>query len=391
MKIHKFEGATMRDAIAKVKAELGDQAVIIATRQIKRGMLGGTGFEISAAIDDGNDEAASAPRFSFNAGPQRDRDRERERDRDAGPDVDKLISPLRNEMRSLRAMVRASDSGRGTNDLRSEVAELRKLVERLGSNPPPSAPAAVAPVPQVTITTATPAPVARRATMTGPAAIVPARRGSPPQLLTKPSTGRVLLLVGPTGAGKTTSIAKLAARAALIDNKRVRLITLDNYRVGGVDQIRTFAELIGVPLAVADGAIELASLLSDDDADHYDLTLVDTAGKSPRDTSSIIELAAELPNLPALEVHVVIPAAAGIAMVEALVNRYRPLGPSRLLITKVDEVDAPADLATLPTRTNLPITWITTGQAVPEDIEEPTPARLLELASNGLTLTSRVA
>ena len=279
-------------------------------------------------------------------------------------------------MRSLRAMVRASDKGNNT-ELRSEVAELRKLVDRLGNAPPVLAP-------QVTITTAVPAPVARRAQQ------VPVRNQP---ALTKASTGRVLVLVGPTGAGKTTTIAKLAARAALIENKRVRLITLDNYRVGGVDQIRTFADLIGVPLAVADGPIELANLLSQDDADQYDLTLVDTAGKSPRDTSSIIELAAELPNLPPLEVHVVIPAATNHATVDALVNRFRPLGPTRLLVTKVDEVDIPADLATLPTRTGLPITWITTGQAVPEDIEEPTSTRLLELASTGLVSapnTSRV-
>ncbi len=372
MRVLKFEGATMRDAIAKVKAELGDQAVIIATRQIKRGLLGGTAFEISAAIDDTDAAPPSTP--AFTAIPRRELPRE------PPQDVNELISPLRSEMRSLRAMVRASDNSRGNVDLRSEVAALRKLVEKLGT---------AQPAPAVTITTATPAPVARRAPTATQS--VPARRPSMAQMLTKPSTGRILLLVGPTGAGKTTTIAKLAANAALVDNKRVRLITLDNYRVGGVDQIRTFADLIGVPLSVADGPVELAQLLSDDDADQYDLTLVDTAGKSPRDTSSIIELAAELPNMPKLEVHVVIPAATNHATVEALVNRYRPLAPARLLVTKIDEVDVPADLATLPTRIGLPITWITTGQAVPEDIEEPTPARLIELASSGLSLTSRVA
>ena len=371
MRVLKFEGATMRDAIAKVKAELGDQAVIIATRQIKRGLLGGTAFEISAAVDD--DSAPPTP--AFTALPRREPQREPQQN------VSDMISPLRSEMRSLRAMVRASDSSRGNGDLRTEVAELRKLVEKLGNTQP-------APV---TITTAAPAHTARRGPTATATVTVPQRRPSLAQMLTKPSTGRVLVLVGPTGAGKTTTIAKLAANAALVDNKRVRLITLDNYRVGGVDQIRTFADLIGVPLAVAAGPIELAQLLNDDDADQYDLTLVDTAGKSPRDTSSIVELAAELPNMPALEIHVVIPAATNHATVEALVNRYRPLAPSRLLVTKIDEVDVPADLATLPTRIGLPITWITTGQAVPEDIEEPTPARLIELASSGLSLHSRVA
>ncbi len=380
MRVLKFEGATMRDAIAKVKAELGDQAVIISTRQLKRGLLGGTAFEISAAIDD-DDAPQATP--AFTAIPRREPVREAPRE-PKQPDVNELINPRRSEMRSLRALVRASDSSRGNGDLRSEVAELRKLVEKLGN-------AQAAPAPAVTITTAMPAPIAKRAGTAPLTATVPQRRPSMAQILTKPSTGRVLVLVGPTGAGKTTTIAKLAANAALVDNKRVRLITLDNYRVGGVDQIRTFADLIGVPLAVADGPVELASLLNEDDADQYDLTLVDTAGKSPRDTASIIELAAELPNMPKLEVHVVIPAAASHATADALVNRYRPLGPSRLLVTKVDEVDVPADLGTLPTRLGLPITWITTGQAVPEDIEEPTAARLLELASSGLSPHTRVA
>src|SRR5262249_12437685 len=86
--------------------------------------------------------------------------------------------------------------------------------------------------------------------------VVPVRRSRAP--LTAPSTGNILLLVGPTGAGKTTTIAKLAANAALVEGKRVQLITLDNYRVGGVDQIRTFADLIGVPLQVAESPAALA-------------------------------------------------------------------------------------------------------------------------------------
>lgn len=357
MRILKFEGATMRDAIAKVKAQLGDQAVIVSTRQIKRGMLGGTGIEISAAIDDEDQPPAGTPAFA--AGPMR---REPEQDRD----VDKLIAPLRNEMRSLRAMVRASDSSRSTQDIRSEVAELRKLVEQLQKPPPPPPPARAA----VPIRSQAPAPA---------------------PTVTMPSSERVLLFVGPTGAGKTTTIAKLAARAALIQNKRVRLITLDNYRVGGVDQIRTFAELIGVPLTVAESAADLVTILTDDDADHYDLTLIDTAGKSPRDTGAIIELAAELPSLPPIETHVVMPAATSRAAAEAMVDRFRPLAPARLLVTKVDEVDVPSELFSLPARLDLPITWITTGQAVPEDLEEPTSARIVELTTHGLHYSHRVA
>jgi flagellar biosynthesis protein FlhF len=195
--------------------------------------------------------------------------------------------------------------------------------------------------------------------------------------LTASSNAKIVMLVGPTGAGKTTTIAKLAARAALIESKRVNVITLDNYRVGGVDQIRTFTDLIGVPLQVA----ELTTLR--DAIGNDELTLIDTAGRSPRDVEALAELAGAIADLP-LEVHLVVPAGTAPHVIDALVLRYRALRPSRLLFTKLDEVDTAPELSRAPARLELPITWITTGQAVPEDIEEPTSARVLELASTGL-------
>jgi len=384
MKIHKFEGATMRDAIAKVKAELGDQAVIISTRQIRRGLLG-TALEISAAVEDRDDYTGSPQSGPSSGGPN------------ARQDVDRLIDPLRSEMRSLRAMVRASGESRGTAELRSEVLVLRKLIEDLGrAQPHQDAPMSPRDEPVNE-------PAQRAATRTlEPAAREPLHRQSlarsygrtneqldndqpeNDQLLTRASTARTIMLVGPTGAGKTTTIAKLAARAALIDGKRVKLITLDNYRVGGIDQIRTFAELIGIPLDVAESAASLAGLL--DEA--YDLTLIDTAGRSPRDIGSISELAAELPDLPPIEVHLVVPAASSPAAIDELATRYRRLAPARLLFTKLDEVELAPELINAPSRTRIPITWVTTGQDVPEDIEEPTATRVLELANGVLALAS---
>jgi len=349
MRVLKFEGATMRDAIAKVKAELGDQAVIISTRQVRRGLLG-SAVEISAAVDteDAAEPALSGP---STGGPQPTASPPRN-----DQDLEKLIAPLRSELRSLRALVRTSGESRGTTELRAEIAALRQLVEDIHA---PAAPAVAAP--------------RRRATTQHDGL---GRRDVP---LTAASIGSAIMLVGPTGAGKTTTIAKLAARAALIDGRRVGVVTLDNYRVGGIDQIRTFADLIGVPLEVAETPAGLADAI--DPA--HGLTLIDTAGRSPRDTAAIAELAAGIAGLD-LEVHVVVPAGSSAAQIDELVARYRALAPTRLLFTKLDECDRAPELALAPPRTRLPITWVTTGQAVPEDIEQPTPARLLELASGGL-------
>jgi flagellar biosynthesis protein FlhF len=343
----KFEGATMRDAIAKVKAELGDQAVIIASRQVRRGLLG-SAVEISAAIDD---DGSTEPSFTgpTTGGPTSSAPARSEQD------VEKALAPLRSELRSLRALVRTAGESRGTTEIRAELAALRRLVEQI--HRPTAAPAAAA-------------PTASHASATASAHDLP---------LTASSLGSIIMLVGPTGAGKTTTIAKLATRAALIDGRRVALITLDNYRVGGIEQIRTFADLIGVPLQVADNPAQLPQLI--DPAN--DLTLIDTAGKSPRDRASIEELARHIAGLD-VEVHLVVSAGSTAAQVDELVHRYGPVSPSRLLFTKLDECDHAPELALAPGRTRLPITWVTTGQAVPEDIEQPTAARVLQLAASGL-------
>lgn len=364
MKIHKFEGATMRDAIAKVKAELGDQAVIISTRQVRRGLLGHA-VEISAAIEDdlapppvnlparssGPTEPIAPRQPLINTATAAAEASEQ--------DLGKLIDPLRSELRSLRAMVRSTSDHRNQAELRSEMMALRKLVEQLRDQPqsqPPPPPTTWSAVAEDSGLERTPVP------------------------LTAPSHGSAIMLVGPTGAGKTTTIAKLAARAALIDNRRVRVVTLDNFRVGAIDQIRIYCELIGVPLVTIDRVDDLVELLERDDT----LTLIDTAGRSPRDCGPLRELAAGLRTLRrrSVEIHLVVPAESALDSLPRLAARYRPLPLARLLVTKLDEADSIASLPRMPERLELPITWVTTGQAVPEDLEQPTTARLRELALN---------
>ena len=377
MKIHKFEGATIRDAIAKVKAKLGDQAVIISTRQIRQGLLG-TATEISAAIDDdapivrtgpttGGPASAPRPRPEpspkVETSPNATNATPSHSPKPPSHTVERLIEPLRTELRSLRAMVRTSGEGRNT-ELRSEVAALRQLVLDMRKDHEPWR----------DDDTLRKSRSTRRRGGNDPTKSKHRADDTP---LVRASTARAIMLVGPTGAGKTTTIAKLAARAALIDGKRVKLVTLDNYRVGGVDQIQTFADLIGVPLNVAETPSSLGEFLDDD----YDLVLIDTAGRSPRDTASIEELAAELPSLPPIEIHLVVPASSSPEAIDELASRYHRLAPSRLLFTKLDEVERCPELTHAPSRTGLPITWVTMGQGVPEDIEEPTSARVLELSS----------
>lgn len=350
MRILKFEGASMREALAKVKAELGDQAVVVSTRQIKKGLLG-TAFEIAAAIED-DPVDRRPPAFVASAPPPPAP--APVRPALADDEVERVVAPLRAELRSLRASLRArTDDRAGTAVLRNELAALRKAVEELRPGAPSPAPVAM------------PAPAAERGSSAA-------------------TRSRVVMLVGPTGVGKTTTIAKIAAHAALVEHRRVALVTLDNYRVGGVEQIRTFADLIGTSLHVVTDASGLAATL-DELADH-DLTLVDTAGRSPRDHAAIATLERALAGTRGVEVHLTAPAVLSATQLDELHARYAALRPQRLLITKVDECDRVPELVAAPARLGLPITWLTTGQAVPEDLEVATPARLAALAQHGLDL-----
>jgi flagellar biosynthesis protein FlhF len=417
MRIMKFEGATMRDAVAKVKAELGDQAVIISSRQVRKGLLG-SAVEISAAIDDGDENrpVETAPGPAFTRGNPYANPAVHAKDKDNSEDIEKAMAPLRSELRSLRAMVRSNNApapAPETKKLESEIAALRQLVEKLSiSSKLDTAPKKLSKI-DAAIQDAMPAGPAFVGRATSPEAMggeiekasagsiadavaglankrarTEPRAQSSDAPLVAPSTSRIVMLVGPTGAGKTTTIAKLAAHAALVEGRRVRLITLDTFRIGGVDQIRTFADLIGVPLTVLDSAADLADDIEQNDGED-ELTLIDTAGRSPRDTAHVVELATAIASIRDLEVHLTIPAHASAQTIDELVTRYTPLSPSRLLFTKVDERESVPELLEAPRRTRLPITWVTTGQQVPEDLEQPTAKRLGHLAAHSLSNPSR--
>lgn len=177
---------------------------------------------------------------------------------------------------------------------------------------------------------------------------------------------RLVALVGPTGVGKTTTIAKLAANFRLREKKRVGLITVDTYRVAAVEQLRTYADIIDLPMEVVSTPREMREAVAR--MTDLDLVLIDTAGRSPRDEVQIQELKSMLGEAQADEVHLVLSSTASAKSLRVTAERFQQVGATSLLLTKLDEAMSLGHLLTLTRSCRLPISYLTNGQSVPDDI-----------------------
>jgi flagellar biosynthesis protein FlhF len=197
----------------------------------------------------------------------------------------------------------------------------------------------------------------------------------------RPNAQRVVALVGPTGVGKTTTIAKLAANFRLRQRKRVGLITVDTYRIAAVEQLRTYADLIDLPMEVVSNPREMREAVAR--MANVDLLLIDTAGRSPRDESKLQELQTVLAEAQPHEVHLVLSTVASAATLVDSVEQFYSVGATSLVLTKLDEAAGLGNVAALLRNAALPLSYLTHGQNVPADIV-PAERRRLARAMVGL-------
>lgn len=184
---------------------------------------------------------------------------------------------------------------------------------------------------------------------------------------------RIIALIGPTGVGKTTTIGKLAAGFSIVDKRKVALITADTYRVAAVEQLKTFGEIIGVPVEVVMTPAGLSEAL----LQHADkeLIFIDTAGRSPHHDVHMHELRAFLGMAQPDFTMLVMSATTQSADQLRIYKRFEDL-TTHLIFTKLDETGSAGSILNLLGQTTLPIAYLTNGQNVPDDIVAATPHRL---------------
>ena len=193
----------------------------------------------------------------------------------------------------------------------------------------------------------------------------------------QPSQRKVVALVGPTGVGKTTTIAKLAANFRLRDGIKMGLVTVDTYRIAAVEQLRTYAEIIDLPMKVVTSPGEMRQAL--DELAGLDLVLIDTAGRSPRDEPKIQELKTILEEADVDEIHVVMSLTASVRSIRMTCEQFQAVAPTVLILTKLDEAPGMGSLLSVSKQVSLPVSYLTTGQDVPEDIEPADASRMTRL------------
>jgi flagellar biosynthesis protein FlhF len=310
----------MPEALAQVKRELGDQAVILGTRSCPPkgigALIGRAPVEITAAPPEAAATTPALPEYVY-------------------PYYRKLVASEVTEQVALRLARRVGEQvgAAGTADARTLQQALRRSIAEM-------------------------IPVTGGINLDG-------------------GGSRRVALVGPAGAGKTTMIAKLAAHFALRLRKRVAIISLDMQRLGGNEQMRRYAEIIGVNMHTAQTVTEIEHVLGE--MQPAELVLIDTHGVCMRDREQFARLAEVLHAAAPDEVHLVLPASMIPSVQVRLARRFEPLGVSRVALTHLDEAVGLGVVLNAIDQLKWGLSYLTDGESVPNNIQEACPERMARL------------
>src|ERR1700693_759947 len=202
-----------------------------------------------------------------------------------------------------------------------------------------------------------------------------------PELGCPGSPARMVALVGPPGAGKTTTLVKLALRHGITSRKRSQILTLDTYRIAAADELQSYAAILGIGCEVLETTAALAQALGEHR--DKDVILIDTPGLASAEMNGFEEMAHFLSSYPGMDIHLVLPASMRTNDLRRAAQRYEIFGPRKLLFTRLDETDTFGPILSQSVRMRKPISYLSRGQRIPEDLEAATGATILDMVLKG--------
>ena len=346
MRTRTFRAKTIDEAMAKVKNDLGPDAMIVSTNRLRED-TGSQRFEIAAvpsedSLSDGNNGT---------------------------------ISEVKSELMSIKEMIAILNHSSGMIENLLEHPAVLSLYSALLRNGvsarcaglllgQDTIPVNGAPISPESIRKRTIQEIMRRVQVDNPFSDHPAKR-------------TIGALVGTTGVGKTTTVAKLAAQLMLKEKKTVGLISIDNYRIGALEQLKTYANILGVPCFPAFNREDLGFALRR--MEGRDVVLIDTAGQSQYDSERIGELKQIITDGLEISTHLLLSTATNEAEMHQTATRFDVLDFKSYIFTKTDEAETCGAIINQVMNVNRPISFITNGQNVPEDIELAGFQRIVEL------------
>ena len=370
MRIKKFAAKDMPDAMRQIRREIGPEAIILHHRQFRDGGFWKTfkrpGVEVLAAVD--TDLPATPPRQRPQIRPVRQQSRPN--DNQALVDIQRTVGQVQEAIARLETMTelpsQVSHFGENlaqiyqhlihqevTRELAYDLVHqvFRELSPQALENDP-------------TVRSQVKAQMGRQLRVVGPLRVVPGET-------------RTIFVIGPTGVGKTTTLAKLAANFALNEQLRVALLTTDTYRIAAIPQLRTYGEIMGLTLDVAYSPSELQDLvLRHQDKD---IVLVDTPGRSQHNQPMLEEMADFMREVPSRTLYLAVSAASKYRDMLDVVSHFGTVPIDGIIITKLDETVSFGPILNLASEIGQPLTYYTNGQDVPADINVADSRRIVDL------------
>ena len=364
----------------KVKLELGREAVILHTRRFKTGgmlgLFGNERVEVMAAVDDA---LLETPAVKTVVAP-------------VMPTVAAVMPPQQTHETVAPVSVPLTPAKTAEPEWKQELAEMRSLLERALHESKQGADAVASAAVEKLLQADVLQPVAEslvrqdpvlyqwKGTLTEPAfterleRLVEQGLGKVSGVALNGSAPHVVALLGPTGVGKTTTIAKLAAYFSLQKGMRVSLITADTYRISAVEQLKTYAEIMGLQLEIVYAPQELAKALAK--CKGSQLVLLDTAGRSPKNQEQLEELQLLLSQVPQAEKHLVLSLTTCNRDALEIAKRFSVCSPDKVLFTKLDEASRCGVILNVLQQFPMKLSYVTNGQNVPDDLQIVSPAWL---------------